>query len=162
MLMIYVSNTTFDVQDVNGTGVIAVETTSETNTVINVNVWILILMEQLEIAKICKPAVLIGLEKAIVPKPTFHTWAKTARNLATFAKLKWPWLLIERPFINSFWTFIYSFWDSSINKALYTKIWNTLFFIFEFLWHKKNNFEGKCKKKKRNIMLLSICEHWDW
>ena len=73
MLMIYVSNTTFDVQDVNGTGVIAVETTSETNTVINVNVWILILMEQLEIAKICKPAVLIGLEKAIVPKPTFHT-----------------------------------------------------------------------------------------
>ena len=27
---------------------------------------------------------------------------------------------------------------------------------------KKNNFEGKCKKKKRNIMLLSICEHWDW
>ena len=44
-------------------------------------------MEQLEIVKICKPAVLIGLEKAIVPKPTFHTWAKTARNLATFAKL---------------------------------------------------------------------------
>ena len=61
------------IQDVNGMVVIAVETTSEPNTVINANVWTLILMEQLEIVKICKPAVLIGLEKAIVPKPTFHT-----------------------------------------------------------------------------------------
>ena len=53
--------------------VIAVETTSEPNTVMHANVWILILTGQLEIVKICIAAVLLGLEKAIVPKPTFLT-----------------------------------------------------------------------------------------
>ena len=69
------------------------ETTSRLIIAPNVNVWIPTTLPPLLLPLVLTttPPVPTGLEKAIVPKPTFLLWPSIARNLAMFVELKENW-----------------------------------------------------------------------
>ena len=71
------------------TVVTVAETMSRPTIAPNANVWIPTTLPPLLLPLVLTttPPVPTGLEKAIVPKPTFLLWPSIARNLATFAKL---------------------------------------------------------------------------